>query len=141
MIKCIKWLILPILFLVIIWYHFSYRVVVHYDNKYKPIEVYFTIMTDRGKTIARSNKKLASGSLFFRAKQSYGIIIYDLYYGALTWQDPKTKQKLGDMDILEDPTYPEGGYKGYCKLDIYLDKNAQFVRYEKTDFQFLNLCF
>ena len=129
-------LLIVCVFIFLIKYSFSERVLVHYDNVDNPINIRFDITEMRmGGYSKTTNKQLLSGSVRFNKPTPNGLGVFtSAYYGMLTVFN-NDGNKVSEVDMLEDIKYES------CKIDVYLDKNGQVIKVVETDNQIPFICF
>ena len=155
MIKKRFWLLFFLAMLAWVVWEVGYpgRVIVHYDNPDKPIEL--RMITDGGRIFFQLMERnhiqadtLESGTSTFYLPSYYGVWIGTTYFADLAW-NPKGANKLTDgLSFISVWTKKEPGpdADGFwdlnaCRTDVYLDDQAKVAKVEVKYPKFLFSCF
>ena len=154
MIKKRFWLLFFLAMLAWVVWEVGYpgRVIVHYDNPDKPIEL--RMITDGGRIFFQLMERnhiqadtLESGTSTFYLPSYYGMWIGTTYFADLDWK-PKGEEKFtGNIGFISVWTKREPGpdIEGLwdlnaCRTDVYLDAQAMVVKVEVKYSKFLFSC-
>ena len=155
--KTKKWFWPLVLFTTIVWvvWEVGYpgRVIVHYDNPEKPIDI--EMQTEGGRIFFQLMERyhiqadtLESGTSTFYLPSYYGMWIGSTYFADLDWK-PKGEEKFtGNIGFISVWTKREPGpdIEGLwdlnaCRTDVYLDDQAKVAKVEVKYPKFLFSCF
>lgn len=134
--KYIKYLCLLLLFLTVTAYFSQSRIYVHYDNVNNPIRVVINNYDD-----TRNHVEISNGTkmLIFKKSNIFTWHFTDDPFASLDWKaiegDNETYRGLG---ILSEEGQPD--FYSTCRLDVYLDKDANLIKWVAKDYLFLNFC-
>ena len=155
MIKKRFWLLFFLAMLAWVVWEVGYpgRVIVHYDNPDKPIEL--RMITDGGRIFFQLMERnhiqadtLESGTSTFYLPSYYGMWIGTTYFADLDWK-PKGEEKFtGNIGFISVWTKREPGpdIEGLWDLnayrtDVYLDDQAKVVKVDVKYPKFVFSCF
>ncbi|WP_073602618.1 hypothetical protein [Vibrio aerogenes] len=130
----VNFLVFLLILLIAIAFFFPKRLYIHYDNPAFPIEVVLSNYDQSEDKILLSQ---GAGMMVIKRPLVETIFSKDLS-AVIHWSYTRHQDSIGRMDII--------GHTGQaylpdvCRLDIYLDQHAHFIRDETTDFWFLNFC-
>ena len=129
------------------------RVIVHYDNPEKPIDI--EMQTDGGRIFFQLMESdhiqadtLESGTSTFYLPSYYGLWIGTTYFADLDWK-PKDAdmftEGLGFISVWtkQEPGPDSDGFwdLNACRTDVYLDDQAKVVKVDVKYPKFLFSCF
>ena len=129
------------------------RVIVHYDNPEKPIDI--EMQTDGGRIFFQLMESdhiqadtLESGTSTFYLPSYYGLWIGTTYFASLDWK-PKDAdmftEGLGFISVWtkQEPGPDSDGFwdLNACRTDVYLDDQAKVAKVEVKYPKFLFSCF
>ena len=155
MIKKRFWLLFFLAMLAWVVWEVGYpgRVIVHYDNPDKPIEL--RMITDGGRIFFQLMERnhiqadtLESGTSTFYLPSYYGMWIGTTYFASLDWK-PKDAdmftEGLGFVSVWvkqePGPNSDDFWDLNACRTDVYLDDQAKVAKVEVKYPKFLFSCF
>ena len=155
--KTKKWFWPLVLFTTIVWvvWEAGYpgRVIVHYDNPEKPIDI--EMQTEGGRIFFQLMESdhiqadtLESGTSTFYLPSYYGLWIGTTYFASLDWK-PKDAdmftEGLGFVSVWvkqePGPNSDDFWDLNACRTDVYLDDQAKVAKVEVKYPKFLFSCF
>ena len=155
--KTKKWFWPLVLFTTIVWvvWEAGYpgRVIVHYDNPEKPIDI--EIQTEGGRIFFQLMERyhiqadtLESGTSTFYLPSYYGMWISSTYTASLDWKPKGADRFTENISFISVWTKKEPGpdSDGFwdlnaCRTDVYLDDQAKVVKVDVKYPKFLFSCF
>lgn len=155
MIKKRFWLLFFLAMLAWVVWEVGYpgRVIVHYDNPDKPIEL--RMITDGGRIFFQLMERnhiqadtLESGTSTFYLPSYYGMWISSTYTASLDWKPKGADRFTENISFISVWTKKEPGpdSDGFwdlnaCRTDVYLDDQAKVVKVDVKYPKFLFSCF
>ena len=129
------------------------RVIVHYDNPEKPIDI--EMQTDGGRIFFQLMESdhiqadtLESGTSTFYLPSYYGMWISSTYTASLDWKPKGADRFTENISFISVWTKKEPGpdSDGFwdlnaCRTDVYLDDQAKVVKVDVKYPKFLFSCF
>ena len=155
--KTKKWFWPLVLFTTIVWvvWEVGYpgRVIVHYDNPEKPIDI--EMQTEGGRIFFQLMERyhiqadtLESGTSTFYLPSYYGMWISSTYTASLDWKPKGADRFTENISFISVWTKKEPGpdSDGFwdlnaCRTDVYLDDQAKVVKVDVKYPKFLFSCF
>ena len=155
--KTKKWFWPLVLFTTIVWvvWEAGYpgRVIVHYDNPEKPIDI--EMQTEGGRIFFQLMERyhiqadtLESGTSTFYLPSYYGMWISSTYTASLDWKPKGADRFTENISFISVWTKKEPGpdSDGFwdlnaCRTDVYLDDQAKVVKVDVKYPKFLFSCF
>ena len=146
--KTKKWFWPLVLFTTIVWvvWEAGYpgRVIVHYDNPEKPIDI--EMQTEGGRIFFQLMERyhiqadtLESGTSTFYLPSYYGMWISSTYTASLDWKPKGADRFTENISFISVWTKKEPGpdSDGFwdlnaCRTDVYLDDQAKVVKVGNT---------
>ena len=146
-----------VLFTTIVWvvWEAGYpgRVIVHYDNPEKPIDI--EMQTEGGRIFFQLMERyhiqadtLESGTSTFYLPSYYGMWISSTYTASLDWKPKGADRFTENISFISVWTKKEPGpdSDGFwdlnaCRTDVYLDDQAKVVKVDVKYPKFLFSCF
>lgn len=115
-------------------FFFPKRLYIHYNNPTHPVEVRLNNYDQTRDKVIVSN---GVGMMIIKRPLVETMFSRDLF-AMIHWSYTDNKSWIGRLDMIGEEGQPD--LADICRLDIYLDNNAKFIRYEETGFLFLNFC-
>ncbi|WP_073583019.1 hypothetical protein [Vibrio quintilis] len=132
--KMIRLLVCLLMLAVVIAFFFPKRLYIHYDNPEFPVVVELSNYDQTKNKIL-----LSDGVGMMVIKRPLVETIFSKDQNAMIhWSYASNQAWIGHLDIIGHSGQPY--LPDVCRLDIYLDQQAHFIRYETKDFWFLNFC-
>ena len=155
MIKKRFWLLFFLAMLAWVVWEVGYpgRVIVHYDNPEKPIDI--EMQTEGGRIFFQLMERyhiqadtLESGTSTFYLPSYYGMWISSTYTASLDWKPKGADRFTENISFISVWTKKEPGpdSDGFwdlnaCRTDVYLDDQAKVVKVDVKYPKFLFSCF
>ncbi|MDW6005008.1 hypothetical protein [Vibrio mangrovi] len=132
--KIIRIIILLVLIGSVAAFFFPKRLYIHYSNPDKPIQAWLYQYDETSDV-----KDVSQGTVMFVIKRPWLLTFFSPdILASVSWSYKNNRSVVDALDMIAEEGQPD--LQNVCRLDLYLDDNAKLLRYEETDFLFLNFC-
>ncbi|SIO92683.1 hypothetical protein [Vibrio spartinae] len=133
-VKIIRMILLLICIGFVVAFFFPKRMYIHYNNPDKPIQVWLYQYDDTSEI-----KDVSQGPVMFVIKRPWLATFFSPdILASVSWSYKNQRSVIDALDMIAEEGQPDLHH--VCRLDLYLDGHAKLLRYEETDFLFLNFC-